>query len=151
MVAWFSIRGVHRGLGCLLLASGLVWLAGCGTPTGQVTGTVTWKQKPVAGAELVFEAVNKPEDQFFGLAADNGVYQVSYRTYKGLPIGRYKITVTRYSLPDGRPVPEGEKGAVLKSQDKLVKSVFTFEKDIGSGANQIDLELTAGGTKGKGP
>lgn len=150
MVALFPIRGAFRSLGCLLLASGLVWLSGCGTPTGQVTGTVTWKQKPVAGAELVFEAVNKPDDQFFGLAADNGVYQVSYRTYKGLPIGRYKVTVTRYSMPDGRPVPEGEKGAVLKSQDKVVTSLFTFEKEIVSGSNQIDLELTAG-AKGNAP
>lgn len=129
----------------LLVAGGLCWLSGCGaSPTGQVTGTVILYQKPVAGAELVFEAVDNPHEQYFGASGDDGQYRVSYRTKKGLPVGTYKVTVTRYSLPEGRPFPTGEEGAVLRSQGVGIKKSFAFETPIVAGPNTVDFVLTSG-------
>lgn len=127
----------------LLLVGGVV-LAGCGTPVGRVTGKVTHKDQPVAGAELVFQSEAKKDEQFFGNAGDDGTYQVSYRTYNGLPVGRYQVTVRHYTLPNGKPLPPGEAGAALKSDEKAVERVYVFTKEIVTGTNAVDFELTKG-------
>lgn len=130
--------------GCFLVAAGLLGLAGCGTPTGQVTGKVFWNQKPVPRAELLFEATADAQLQFFGNSDEEGKYHVSYRTFKGLPVGRYKVTITNYTLPGGKPLPEGEKGRVLIDGGKAVQTAFTFEENISQGMQTLDFELSRG-------
>ena len=88
----------------------MLLLAGCGTPSGQVSGKVTFKDQPAAGAELKFESASNAEEQFFGIAGDDGAYALSYRTLDGLPPGRYVVTITHFTLPGGRPLPSGEEG-----------------------------------------
>jgi hypothetical protein len=129
--------------GCGLLL-GMFCCVGCGEPVGQVTGLVTWKKQPVVGAELVFQSSSKPEETFSGNSGEGGKYQISYRTHKGLPVGAYKITITRYTAPGGKDLPAGEQGDVLKSQGKAVRQAFAFEKTITAGANAIDFELSEG-------
>lgn len=137
-----SRRAAWAGSGLLLL--GLVCCVGCGEPVGQVTGQVTWKKQPVAGAELRFQASSNPEDIYSGLSSEDGKYQISYRTHQGLPVGAYKITITRYTQAGGKPLPAGEAGAALKSQGKAVRQVFAFDRTITAGANTLDFELSEG-------
>ena len=126
---------------------GLILVAlvpGCGPSVGQVQGKITFKQQPVTSAELLFLSEANPDQQFSGIARPDGTYQVSYRTFKGLPVGRYSITITRHVLPGGKALPEGEKGAVLKQSGQALKETYVFEKDIAAGANTLDFELQAG-------
>lgn len=126
------------------MTAGLLFLGGCGVPTGQVKGQVLWNQKPVARAELCFESTTDAQMQFFGSADDAGNYHVSYRTFKGLPVGQYKVTIIHYTLPGGKPLPEGEKGRVLIDDGKAIQTTFTFQENIAAGAQTIDFELAKG-------
>lgn len=144
-----EIAAARRGaaVGLLCLALGII---GCGTPVGQVTGKVTHHGSPVAEAQLVFRSTAKSDDQFFGLSDQNGTYHVSYRTYQGLPVGDYEVTVTWHTLPGGKPLPPGETGRVLKETGKAVKHEVVFQKQISRGTNAIDLELNDGKKKSDG-
>ena len=125
----------------LMLAS--VALTGCASPVGTVTGKVTVKDKPVAGAELSFEPADREDEHYFGVANNEGAYQVSYRTKRGLPLGRYRVVVSRY-LWRGKPLPPGEGSEALRHDQHAVRESYLFEKDIAAGVNPIDFELTQG-------
>lgn len=117
-------------------------LVGCGQPVGQPAGKVTWKTQPAAGADLTFQSEKDATLQFFGRSGDDGRYQVSYRTYKGVPVGRYKVTVAWQFLPGGKPLPGGEAGNLLRNSGKAIKKGFVFEADVAAGASTLDLELS---------
>ena len=130
-----------RKLGLCLLAA---ILAGCGGRLGQVKGKVTLDGRPVAGADLFFKSTTKPECEFFGVSGEDGVYQVSYRTFGGLPGGRYDVTVTRHVLGDGAPLPAGEEGDAAKSEGRALKQIYLFEADVAAGDNEVSFELSRG-------
>lgn len=116
---------------------------GCGGPaTGQVTGAVRLDGIKLGGAELFFQSVSNPDDLFLAVTSRNGTYEVSYRELDGLPVGRYTVTIRIYTLPGGAPFPPGERAEELKAEGKLVQASYVFEKDVASGQNTIDLELT---------
>lgn len=119
----------------------LVALGGCGGAVGQPTGKIVWNGQPVAGAELMFESDRDAALQFFGRSGDDGVYQLSYRTFKGVPVGHYKVTVTGTFLPGGKPLPTGEAGVALRSSGKAARRAFLFERDVAAGSSTIDLDL----------
>jgi hypothetical protein len=60
------------------------------------------------------------------------------------------VTIRRYTLPGGKPLPEGEAGDDLKNEGKAVMTATVFEQQIADGANSIDFELTKG-LKAGGP
>ncbi|MFO0966260.1 MAG: carboxypeptidase-like regulatory domain-containing protein [Gemmataceae bacterium] len=130
-----------RKLGLCLLAT---VLAGCGGRYGQLKGKVTLNGGPVAGADLAFKSATKAEHEFFGVSGEDGVYQVSYRTFSGLPTGRYGVTVTRHALGDGAPLPAGEEGDAAKSEGRTVKELYLFEAEIAAGDNDVSFELSRG-------
>lgn len=138
------LQTLLRVTGSLLLVGTICGLSGCGSPTGEVAGTITYNQKPVAGAELMFESVTNPQEQFFGASGDDGGYRVTYRGKKGMPLGRYKVVVTRYTVAKGAALPAGEEGAIHKSAGSVSKTCFTLDADIVVGKNNIDLELNTG-------
>ncbi len=120
-------------------------IAGCGTSdTGQVSGVVTLNGQKVGGAELFFASSSNEDDQFIGIASNNGEYQVSYRTLDGLPVGKYTVRVSIHTLPNGAPFPPGDKADELRDDGKLVQRVFIFEKEVQGGQNTIDFELSEG-------
>ena len=139
-----ALRSVYRILSLGLFGSLLLALGGCGPPSGQVAGKVTFKGQPAAGAELKFQSASNADEQFSGIAGDDGAYVLSYRTLEGLPPGRYNVTITHFTLPGGKPLPAGEAGEVLKSAEKAVKANYVFEQEIVAGPNSIDFELTKG-------
>ena len=132
-----------RVLRCLALLA-LLALTGCGRPVGQPTGKVTFSGQPAGGADLKFVGSQDATLEFFGLSRDDGSYLVSFREHRGLPVGKYQVTVTQYVLRNNQPLPPGEAGASLKASGKAFKRAFTFEKDITSGTNAIDFDLSQG-------
>jgi hypothetical protein len=123
---------------------GAVLLVGCGTPSGRAKGKVTFQNQPVAGAELVFQSEANPDERCFGVSDDGGAYHLSYGPRGGLAVGRHQVTIVRYTLPGGKPLPAGEAGDALKDDGKAVKQAFVFEKEIASGANTVDFDLAQG-------
>ena len=123
---------------------GVVLLVGCGSPSGRATGKVTFQSRPVAGAELVFQSEANPDDRCFGVSDDGGAYHLSYGPRGGLAVGRHQVTIVRYTLPGGKPLPAGEAGDALKDDGKAVKQAFVFEKDIAAGTNTVDFDLAKG-------
>jgi len=85
---WCSFAGV-------LLASAM-FAGGCG-PKGltvyPTTGTVTYKEKPVAGATVQFmPEKGSPCD---GITDEAGKYTISYRGKPGAPVGPCRVTVSK--------------------------------------------------------
>src|SRR5690348_2228199 len=127
-----------RGLFVIVLLAA----AGCGRPAGQPAGKVTWKGQPVAGAELTFEPQAGPEAAAYGASGADGTYHLEFRKGGGLPVGPCKVTITRYTLPNGKPLPEGEEGAALRgNEEKVRRHSVVFDKEITPGANALDFEL----------
>jgi hypothetical protein len=127
----------------LALLSALSMLPGCGSPAGQVEGTVTLNQKPVADAEFLFESTADAHEQFFGTSNIDGWFTVSYRTKKGMPVGTYRVIVTQHTLKKGT-MPTGEHAAILKGQGATVKVCHAFERTIAAGMNNLRFELSEG-------
>jgi hypothetical protein len=120
--------------------------AGCSAPTGQVTGKITLKKKPVPHADLRFEPAGG--DVFYrGLSDDDGTYYVDYKNRGGLPAGAYKVVVT-YHTYRNKLLPPGEKGDSLKNEEETIAQEIIFEKTVAAGANEFHFELTEG-QKGK--
>lgn len=134
----------QRMVRCLALLAALSGAFGCAGPTGKVAGNVTLNQKPVADAELFFESVADPREQFFGSSDESGKYWVSYRTKPGMPIGAYRVIVTVHTVAKGAPLPAGEKGAILKREGAGHKSCYSFDANLAAGPNNLSFELTAG-------
>jgi hypothetical protein len=130
-----------RGLFAVVLLAAV----GCGQPAGQPAGKVTWKGQPVAGAELAFEPESGPEAAAYGTSGQDGTYSLEFRKGGGLPAGPCKVTITRYTLPNGKPLPEGEEGAALRGDEERVRRhKVVFDKAITPGPNALDFELTKG-------
>lgn len=134
----------------LLLIFVAVWFFSGSSGGGLVTGKVTLNDEPVDGARLVFEMTG--ENASAPLPAqtnDQGVYTLFGFTDKSVPVGTYKVTVTKMTLKDGR-IPDGEdllkaeaKGLLKNSLPKAYEKSSTtpLTREIKSGKNVIDLEL----------
>lgn len=138
------------GIGVLVFLGwvGLAWW-NSDAGTGQVTGSVTLEGQPVSAAEMAFISTSNPDDAFIGISRGDGHYQVSYRTLKGLPIGRYKVSITSHTLASGAPPPAPVEGAEEGSGaegggGELVATLYEFEQEVTRGSNAIDFELSRG-------
>jgi hypothetical protein len=129
----------------LLLAIALLaGLTGCGGAAGQVSGRVTAQGQAVPKAELVFALENQPAEVFYGVSQDDGTYVVDVAAKRGLPPGKYQVTVTDYVQPDGTPVPGGEEGVVLRNSGRAIRRTHALTKEVAAGANEIELKLEEG-------
>ena len=53
------------------------------------------------------------------------------------------MSITHYTLPNGKPLPGGEEGATLKNDEtKVLRHVYHFEKEVAAGETAIDFELS---------
>lgn len=114
-----------------------------GEPTGQPHGSVTLQGSPAAGAQMRFESTANPDYLFIGAASRDGIYHLSYRTFDGLPIGHYRITITHSTPQGGKPQVRSEEEGSSDDENAVQKSVV-FERDIAKGSNAMDFELTQG-------
>jgi hypothetical protein len=127
-----------------IISVGSLFLPGCGATTGKVEGEIQLDGQPVPEAEIVFQSVQDDKEKFLGRSIESGKYQVDYRTKTGLAVGKYKVTITRWIRLDGKPLPGGEEGEVLRNSDKAKKYLVEFEKEIVAGLNTLDFELKQG-------
>jgi hypothetical protein len=132
-------RPVLPGAAGLGLAAALLTAAACGPGLRPVTGKVTWKGQPISKAALVFQGPAAPADGITANSDEEGVYQV------GLPAGPYQVTISRYGLANGKPVPEGAAGDAARARPGgVLKHRALFDKQVAAGANTLDFELTEG-------
>jgi hypothetical protein len=95
-------------------------LAGCwGTgrpPTYPVTGTVTWKGKPVEGARVVFVPQDPGGQAAAGITDAQGRYRLTtFVEGDGALEGEYRVKVTKYEV---RNPTQAEKQAYLSIEDE---------------------------------
>ena len=128
-----------------------VVLSGCGGSLAQIGGKVTHRGEAVAGAEVVVESAADSRLQYFGRTREDGSLYVGYRDKSGVPVGPCKIRVTHYTLRDGKPLPSGEPGQVLRGSEKALGKIYLFEQALAGGKNVLDLKLEAAVTVGDVP
>lgn len=127
----------------LVLAASCIALPGCGSTTAKtVSGSVTLNSQPVDGAEIIFTSQGESSQSFLGVSTSDGAYQLDLTGLDGIPAGTYQVTVTWWALKDGRPLPEGEGGQLLKTNGGAVKHTQSFTKNIVAGPNAINFGLS---------
>jgi hypothetical protein len=130
-----------RWLGALCLIATLVVLSGCGG-RASVSGKVVENGKPIPSAELRWASETDPS--VFGSAATDrtGTYTVEAGGKKGLPPGRYQVTITWWQTRDGKPLPEGEEGAALKQTPRARRFTATLTQEVTASTSLLDLDVT---------
>jgi hypothetical protein len=131
------------GLQGALVGAALV-LSGCGGSQSTVRGQVTFKGAPVPQADLLFEGEGGAVS-VSGRSDDDGTYYLNYPNGRGMASGRYRVRITQYVLPQGKKLPAGEEGAVLRNDpEKTQRRVYEFEVEVRPGANEHNFELSQG-------
>jgi hypothetical protein len=127
-------------LAVVIIGTGV--LSGCGKSLADVSGTVKKEGQPLADADLVFAQEGEAERVFYAMSVEGGKFQVDYGEDKGMPPGKYKITVTWYLTPDGKPLPEGEAGAGLKTSGRARTFTKDLHREIADGEVSLDLDVS---------
>lgn len=137
-----SFRGCAKWSFLAAIGALLAVCNGCGSGNVRVSGAVTKRGQPLPGAEVVFQLEGDPEEMvFYGTAGTTGRYLLEGRGMDGLPPGKYQVTVTWYTQPDGKPLPAGEIGDSMKQSGRVKRHQSKFQREVGASQN-FDLELT---------
>lgn len=131
----------------VVVVAGFFWM---GKKEAKVTGTVTLDGTPLSDAQVVFIGED-PKNQSPVVAQSDaaGKYSLTGNTGGGVPLGKYRVMVSKMSLPDGtRPAGEAlEKARVdgllvntlAKEYEDQATTPLKFE--LQHGANTVNLEL----------
>lgn len=128
----------------------LTAVLGCGNGGGDdlpdvvpVKGTVTLNGEPLPGASVTFMGEGRP---CYGATDDNGTFIIKdMNGREGCPVGKYKVTISKYAKPDGSPLgdnpEEAAQGvehlpAIYSSADKTILSATVPE-----GGKTFDFQL----------
>ena len=114
---------------------------GCGAggptepPLAAVSGTVTLDGKPLPDALVKFESTDGQAGLSQGITDKDGKYSLKYKgTTDGAPIGTCRVRISNANEAD-------------TPADKMLPPKFsrdsTMTKDVASGPNTIDFELTS--------
>lgn len=135
------LRGTAKaGLGALVVL-GLILAAGCGKRVN-VTGKVLENGKPIAQAELRLASESDATLFVSGISDQNGVYMLDTAGKRGIPPGRYKVSITWWRLRDGKPLPEGEAGSALRGTSKVRSFSAELSTEIKADSSSVDLDVT---------
>lgn len=128
----------------LLLVVAMACTAGCGA-VGTPSGKVTQGGVPVAGAELLLYPEASPDQPVVGMSSATGEYRLDLAGKRGVPAGKCRVEIVRYTLLNGQPLPGGEEGNALKSNEtKSRRNVYQFEVEIAPGNPVLNFELNEG-------
>jgi len=132
---------------------GCFFVAGCSggddkaPPTGQVTGKVTYKGSPVAGATVSFSTPNAP-GLGIGTTDAQGGYQLRTGALEGAVIGDHVVLVTKIAKADvdynkamgigGEAVPPKNELPSKYADPKTSPLKFTVK----AGKNDFPIELS---------
>lgn len=131
----------------VVVVIGFFWM---GKKEAHVAGTVTLDGTPLSDAQVVFIGEDANNQSPVVAQSDAaGKYSLTGNTGGGIPLGKYRVAVSKFSLPDGTlPAGEGlEKARVdgllvntlAKEYEDQATSPLKFE--LHKGANTINLEL----------
>jgi len=126
-------------------------LSGCSGSVARIAGKVSHNGEPASGAEVVVESATDPAEQYFGTTTEDGSLYVGYRDKPGLPPGLWKIRVTHFTQRDGRPLPSGEGGQVLRESNRVIARTYLFDQELAGGKNVLELKLEAAADVSDGP
>lgn len=155
---WRRLAGVALALGLAsIMLSGCNGGPGAGGPTGTVTGRVTIGGQPLEES-VVVTFLGQDGSPATALTAPDGRYELTILTSRSIPVGHYKIGISPYdptesaaSAPvDPRQVLDVKTGAsTARTQwNSQVPARYGnpatsgLERDVKSGPNAIDLEIT---------
>ncbi len=120
-------------------------------PLGNVSGTVLFESKPLEQALVVYLGTGTPKaGPFQSPTSKDGSYRLYGNTGKGIPPGKYKVTVSKLVMPNGS-IPEGPAGEMAREQGALrellpaeysVMERTKLEADVKTGSNDIHLTVT---------
>ncbi len=115
-----------------------------------VTGTVMADGEPLANAMVMFapyegDAVRAA----YGVTDQSGKYELLYEEKKGCPPGKYRITISKFAMPDGSLFPrdmpqeeqmaEGKEHVPAKFSDPAQTKLF---QDVTADGGEFPLEIS---------
>jgi hypothetical protein len=134
----------------LLLLVGVAYFVAGRSGAATVAGQATLDSQPLAGAQVVFIGEDeKNQAPVVALTNNEGNYKLVGNQGGGIPAGKYKVMVSKVTLPDGT-VPTGErleqaraKGLLNNSLPKIYedRSTSPLHFDVRPGDNKVDLPL----------
>lgn len=140
----------YRVASRLFLLGLFVGCGGSGSGTASVSGSIKYKGKPVAKANVSFTPAEGVSRAATGLTDDNGYYKLgTFSSNDGALPGKYRVAIIARG-PDRPPKP-GETGSGMPGEtmpgDPLIpvkyfapdSSGLTFEVKKGSNAADFDL------------
>jgi hypothetical protein len=143
---------MRRVLGALMLLA-----AGCGTGDGlvSVAGTVTVNNQPAGNAAVTFiPLAGTPGNGGTALADSSGRYEImNAQGQKGLPPGKYKVTISRRLNADGSTPDPNVPPIESQARETLPPHYTDPEKteltaDVSAGDKRsFDFTLTMGKRK----
>ncbi|VTS08946.1 carboxypeptidase-like regulatory domain-containing protein [Tuwongella immobilis] len=116
-------RFVARALAMLMLVGGMVGCGG-GSENGEipVQGKVTMDGEPLNQATIRF-LPNTTSNGGMGVSKVDGTFSIAGpQGQNGVPVGTYKVTVSRRLNPDGSLPPSDEEPILSKAVEKLPPS-----------------------------
>lgn len=121
-----------------------------GPGDARVSGALRLDNAPLAGAQVIFVAEDGKNPVTVATQTDgDGRYVLVGNQGKGVPLGKYKVVVSKMTLKDGT-VPAGEKLEQARMNDLLVNVLPPMYEDIATtpflfdlrgGATTVNLEL----------
>jgi hypothetical protein len=136
----FEMNGKVLAVASLFVASAFL-LAGCGRsgrPTiAPVSGHVSYKEKPVSGATVIFLCPGAPR-QAVGITDEQGMYRLTtYNPNDGAMVGTHVVTVKKNKLEAGKP-GEPADAAPPKSGAALSKAIEESMRESAQEAAKIE-------------
>ena len=138
-----------------LLTVLLAVCAGCGgranlPDTVPVSGKVTLNGRPLSGASVTFVPTGATRgDGGFGMTDQDGRYKLRYlRGAAGVPVGQYRVVISKRLMPDGSDAVEGRDVAPIESPAHEVlppkysnEEHSTLSATVPAGGRTIDFSL----------
>lgn len=123
------------------IAAVLLAAPGCASRVN-VGGKVVENGRPVPQADL--RLVSPGDDSLFinGLSDDDGNYVLVTGGQRGVPPGRYEVTVTFWRMRNGQPLPKGEQGAAVKGTPATVRYVATLSHEITAKTTTLNVDVS---------
>jgi hypothetical protein len=146
IMRWFRV------VGALIVAA----VAGCARQAPPpdfpaVTGKVMLDGKPLPGAGVAFVPTGSTVGHgAVGATDDSGIYKLrGSRGGEGAPPGEYKVVISRWMLPDGKPPPRGvppaNSGAVETVPPAYTNATTTpLKATVAEAGGSFDFELRSG-------
>lgn len=147
------MKPLHNRWKAVFALSLILLVGGCGhdgPELGEVSGTVTMNGKPVPFAFVKFQPVEPPGTYGSAYADKDGKYELQFSmSRQGAPVGQHEVTI-RTPKKDEIQVEDKTTGKMVTPAlpagfvENLEKQ---FSREVQSGDNKIDFELSGPGTK----